>query len=156
MSDTRINAPIYEFADHYFEQPFNGKIVFTNGCFDLLHAGHISYLQESKKHGDYLILGLNSDASVRRLKGKDRPVHSWRDRAIVLAALRCVDAIIKFDEDTPLKLIKRIKPDVITKGGDYHQDQMIGKAFVASYGGQALILSYHEGHSSSALIKKSQ
>ncbi len=156
MSDTRINASIYEFADLYFEQPFNGKIVFTNGCFDMLHAGHISYLQESKKHGDYLILGLNSDASVRKLKGQDRPVHSWHDRAIVLAALRCVDVIIKFDEDTPLKLIKRIKPDVITKGGDYHEDQMIGKTFVESYGGQALILSYYQGHSSSALIKRSQ
>lgn len=101
-------------------------LVFTNGCFDILHVGHIRYLQASKALGTRLIVGLNSDASVRRIKGPDRPVNCQEDRAEVLRALACVDEVVIFDEDTPYELIKRLRPDVITKGGDYEKEDVVG------------------------------
>jgi len=130
------------------------KIVFTNGCFDLLHAGHVTYLEAAKKRGDKLILGLNTDRSVRAIKGPMRPVVNENDRARVLAALESVDAVILFDEETPLKLIKLIKPNVIAKGSDYSADQVVGGKEVQSWGGEIALIDLVEGRSTSNIIKK--
>ena len=130
------------------------KIVFTNGCFDLLHAGHVTYLESAKKRGDKLILGLNTDRSVSAIKGPSRPVVHEQDRARVLAALESVDAVILFDEDTPLKLIKAIKPDVIAKGSDYTADQVVGGKEVQSWGGEIALIDLVEGRSTSNIIRK--
>lgn len=130
------------------------KIVFTNGCFDLLHAGHVTYLEGAKKRGDRLILGLNTDRSVSALKGPTRPVVNEQDRARVLAALESVDAVILFDEDTPLKLITAIKPHVIAKGSDYTADQVVGGKEVLSWGGEIALIDLVEGRSTTNLIKK--
>lgn len=130
------------------------KIVFTNGCFDLLHAGHVTYLEGAKKRGDRLILGLNTDRSVSALKGPTRPVVNEQDRARVLAALESIDAVILFDEDTPLNLINAIKPDVIAKGSDYTADQVVGGREVLSWGGEIALIDLVEGRSTTNLIKK--
>ena len=132
----------------------NQKIVFTNGCFDLLHAGHVTYLEAAKKRGDKLILGLNTDRSVSAIKGPTRPVVNESDRARVLAALESVDAVILFDEDTPLALINQIKPDVIAKGSDYTADQVVGGKEVESWGGEIALIDLVEGRSTSNIIKK--
>ncbi len=130
------------------------KIVFTNGCFDLLHAGHVTYLEAAKKRGDKLILGLNTDRSVSAIKGPSRPVVHENDRARVLAALESVDAVILFDEDTPLKLIKALKPDVIAKGSDYTASQVVGGKEVQSWGGEIALIELVEGRSTSNIIRK--
>lgn len=130
------------------------KIVFTNGCFDLLHAGHVTYLEGAKKRGDRLILGLNTDRSVSALKGPTRPVVNEKDRARVLAALESVDAVILFDEDTPLNLINAIQPNIIAKGSDYTADQVVGGKEVLSWGGEIALIDLVEGRSTSNLIKK--
>jgi D-beta-D-heptose 7-phosphate kinase/D-beta-D-heptose 1-phosphate adenosyltransferase len=130
------------------------KIVFTNGCFDLLHAGHVTYLEAAKKRGDKLILGLNTDRSVSAIKGPTRPVVNEGDRARVLAALESVDAVILFDEDTPLNLITQIKPNVIAKGSDYTADQVVGGKEVESWGGEIALVELVEGRSTSKIIQK--
>ena len=130
------------------------KIVFTNGCFDIIHAGHISYLNEAKALGDILIVGLNSDKSVRRLKGADRPVVNERDRAYILANLKPVDYVVIFDEDTPYELIKEIKPDVLVKGADYKGKSIAGSDIVKSSGGETVLINFIEGKSTSEIIKK--
>lgn len=130
------------------------KIVFTNGCFDLLHAGHVTYLEAARKRGDRLILGLNTDRSVSALKGPTRPVISENDRARVIAALESVDAVILFDEDTPLALINALKPDVIAKGSDYTADQVVGGREVESWGGEVALIDLVAGRSTSNIIKK--
>jgi rfaE bifunctional protein nucleotidyltransferase chain/domain len=130
------------------------RIVFTNGCFDLLHPGHVKYLAEARDLGHRLVVGLNSDSSVKRLKGADRPVQDENARAFVLAGLSTVDAVIIFDEDTPLNLIKAIQPDVLVKGGDWPEDQIVGADIVKAGGGQVLSLPFSEGYSTSALIEK--
>lgn len=132
----------------------NQKIVFTNGCFDLLHAGHVTYLEAAKKTGDKLILGLNTDRSVSALKGPTRPVVHEGDRARVLAALASVDAVILFDEDTPLRLIDAIRPDVIVKGDDYTEAQVVGGKEVKSWGGSVKLIPLVQGRSTSNIIKK--
>jgi D-beta-D-heptose 7-phosphate kinase/D-beta-D-heptose 1-phosphate adenosyltransferase len=132
----------------------NQKIVFTNGCFDLLHAGHVTYLEAAKKRGDKLILGLNTDRSVSALKGPTRPVVHENDRARVLAALESVDAVILFDEDTPLSLINAVKPHVIAKGSDYTADQVVGGKEVESWGGEIALIDLVAGRSTSNIIKK--
>jgi rfaE bifunctional protein nucleotidyltransferase chain/domain len=132
----------------------NKKIVFTNGCFDILHAGHISYLEKARSLGDVLVVGLNSDISVKRLKGKDRPIVSQKNRAKVLSALSCVDFIAIFDSVTPLKLIRSIKPDVLVKGGDWKVKDIVGAEFVQSYGGAVKSLPYIKGFSTRDLIRK--
>lgn len=132
----------------------NQKVVFTNGCFDLLHAGHVTYLEAAKKRGDKLILGLNTDRSVSAIKGPTRPVVNQGDRARVLAALESVDAVILFDEDTPLQLINAIKPDVIAKGSDYTVDQVIGGKEVESWGGEIALIDLVEGRSTTNIIQK--
>ena len=130
------------------------KIVFTNGCFDLLHVGHIRYLSQAKKLGDFLIIGLNSDRSVKKLKGKDRPINSFQDRATLLSALNSVDLVIKFEEQTPENLIKDIVPDVLVKGGDYNIEDIVGYQIVVQNGGQVKTLSFHDGYSSTNYIDK--
>jgi len=130
------------------------KLVFTNGCFDIIHAGHVLYLQEARKLGDILIIGLNSDASVKRLKGSDRPVNNEEDRAIVLAALECVDYVIVFEEDTPYNLIKAIQPDVLVKGGDWKEEEIIGGDIVKAKGGSVISLPYWKGHSTTSIIRR--
>ena len=130
------------------------KIVFTNGCFDLLHAGHVTYLEAAKKRGDKLILGLNTDRSVSAIKGPTRPVVHENDRARVLAALESVDAVILFDEDTPLNLINAIKPNVIAKGSDYSADQVVGGREVQSWGGEIALIDLVEGRSTTGILNK--
>ena len=130
------------------------KIVFTNGCFDLLHVGHIRYLSQAKKLGDFLIIGLNSDRSVKKLKGKDRPINSFEDRATLLSALNSVDLVIKFEEQTPENLIKDIVPDVLVKGGDYNIEDIVGYEIVIENGGQVKTLSFYDGYSSTNYIDK--
>ena len=137
-------------------QKNNKKIVFTNGCFDILHAGHVSYLSRAKSLGDVLVIGLNSDSSVRKLKGKSRPIVPQKNRAMLLAALEAVDFVVTFNELTPIKIIKAIKPDVLVKGGDWKKEKIVGAEFVKLYGGKARSLSYVKGLSTRSLIAKIQ
>jgi len=130
------------------------KIVFTNGCFDLLHVGHIRYLAQAKKLGDFLIIGLNSDSSVKELKGEDRPINSFEDRASLLSALESVDLVIMFEEQTPENLIKDIVPDILVKGGDYNIKDIVGYQTVMQNGGQVKTLSFYDGYSSTNYINK--
>jgi rfaE bifunctional protein nucleotidyltransferase chain/domain len=130
------------------------RVVFTNGCFDLLHVGHIRYLQEARAQGDALIVALNSDASVQRLKGSERPVQTELDRAEIMAALACVDYVTIFAEDTPLEVIKRLSPDVLVKGGDWPVDKIVGHEHVLARGGQVKSLSFQPGRSTTGIIKK--
>jgi len=130
------------------------KIVFTNGCFDLLHVGHIRYLAQAKKLGDFLIIGLNSDSSVKELKGEDRPINSFEDRATLLSAIESVDLVIMFEEQTPENLIKYIVPDVLVKGGDYNIEDIVGYQTVIQNGGQVKTLSFYDGYSSTNYINK--
>ena len=130
------------------------KIVFTNGCFDLLHAGHVQYLQKASELGDLLVLGLNSDESIRRLKGEKRPLLHQTERAQILAALDCVDYLTIFDEDTPDKLIHLVKPDFLAKGGDYSPEEVVGREFVESYGGELALLPFESGKSTTNIIEE--
>ena len=130
------------------------KIVFTNGCFDLLHVGHIRYLAQAKKLGDFLIIGLNSDSSVKELKGEDRPINSFEDRATLLSAIESVDLVIMFEEQTPENLIKDIVPDILVKGGDYNIEDIVGYQIVIQNGGQVKTLSFYDGYSSTNYINK--
>lgn len=130
------------------------KIVFTNGCFDILHVGHIRYLQEAAKLGDVLIVGLNSDASVKRLKGNERPINIENERAEMLGALGFIDYVTIFDDDTPLELIKIIQPDVLVKGGDYEPDEIVGKKEVEERGGKLILIPFVKGKSTTNIIKK--
>lgn len=130
------------------------KIVFTNGCFDLLHAGHAEYLEEARKLGDLLVVGLNSDRSVRAIKGTSRPVNTQTARAVVLAALECVQYVILFNEADPLQLILTIKPDILVKGGDWPAAEIIGAKEVKAYGGSVRTIPFVPGYSTTDLIEK--
>ena len=130
------------------------RIVFTNGCFDILHTGHLSYLREAKKLGDVLVIGLNSDASVKRLKGEDRPINELADREEMLSSLYFVDYVIPFEEDTPKLLIDEILPDVLVKGGDYTADNVVGADTVRANGGKVVILPFVDGRSTTRIIQK--
>lgn len=132
------------------------KIVFTNGCFDIMHVGHMRYLQEAAKLGDVLVVGLNSDASVKRLKGPERPINSELDRAEMMCALGFIDYVVIFEEDTPLELIKKIQPDVLVKGGDYSNEYVVGTAEVEARGGELVLIPFVEGKSTTNIIKKIQ
>jgi D-glycero-beta-D-manno-heptose 1-phosphate adenylyltransferase len=134
------------------EQP--GRVVFTNGVFDLLHPGHIDVLCGARERGDALVVGLNSDASVKRLKGPDRPVRSEAERAYVLAALECVDAVVLFEQDTPLELVQTLQPNVIVKGGDYSPDTVVGAREVRDRGGEVVIIPLTPGQSTTSIIEK--
>jgi D-beta-D-heptose 7-phosphate kinase/D-beta-D-heptose 1-phosphate adenosyltransferase len=129
------------------------RVVLTNGCFDILHAGHVSYLEEAKSCGDRLIVAVNDDDSVRRLKGASRPVNSLADRMAVLAGLAAVDWVVPFREDTPAELIAKILPDVLVKGGDYRVEQIAGGDTVLKHGGEVRVLGFKPGRSTSALIE---
>lgn len=131
------------------------RFVFTNGCFDLIHPGHVALLRQAREQGHYLMVGINSDRSVRELKGEGRPVQSEADRAEVLAAMRDVDGVVVFDEETPAKLIEALKPDVLVKGGDYTPDQVVGRDVVEKHGGRVHIVPLVAGKSSSALAGSS-
>ena len=130
------------------------RIVFTNGCFDLLHLGHIRYLKEARRRGDILIVGLNSDNSARSLKGKDRPLVKEKDRAEILSALEAVNYIVIFDELTPKNLIDKIIPNVLAKGGDWKKEEVVGKDTVEAHGGEVIIIPEVRGYSTSTLINK--
>lgn len=130
------------------------KIVFTNGCFDILHYGHISYLKQAKSLGDILIVGLNSDASVRRIKGNQRPIIPEIERGEILDSIKPVDYVVIFEEDTPENLIHIVKPDSLVKGGDYKVEDVVGARFVQSYGGKVVILPYIQGNSTTDIIQK--
>lgn len=132
------------------------RAVFTNGCFDVLHVGHTRYLQKARSLGDILIIGLNSDASVRKLKGPGRPVNSEDARAEVLAALECVDYIVLFTEDTPQRLIRSLRPDFLVKGGDWEKSKIAGADFVQSYGGKVKTIPFVQGFSSTSTLQKIQ
>ncbi|OAG27978.1 D-glycero-beta-D-manno-heptose 1-phosphate adenylyltransferase [Thermodesulfatator autotrophicus] len=130
------------------------KMVFTNGCFDLLHAGHVSYLARAREAGDFLVVGLNSDTSIRRIKGPKRPVNPQEYRAQVLGALSVVDYVVLFDEDTPERLIKALRPDVLVKGADWPEEKIVGASFVKSYGGKVLRIPFEHEISTTKIIEK--
>jgi len=130
------------------------RIVFTNGCFDLLHPGHVAYLTAAKALGDRLVIGLNDDDSIRRLKGPTRPVNPLENRLAMLAALKPVDLVVPFGEDTPLELIRTLKPDILVKGGDYRPDTIVGAEEVRGWGGEVVVIPFLDGHSSTGLIER--
>ena len=132
------------------------KIVFTNGCFDILHAGHIQYLQRAAMMGDHLIVAVNSDASVKKLKGDERPINNLKSRMEVLASLRCVDYVIDFDEETPAKLIAELKPDFLVKGGDYKREEIVGFDTVTENGGDVVVIPFVNGFSTTSIIEKAR
>jgi rfaE bifunctional protein nucleotidyltransferase chain/domain len=132
------------------------KIVFTNGCFDILHRGHMEYLAKAASLGDILFVGINSDKSVRKLKGNDRPIQDEYSRALMTASLRFVTAVMLFDEDTPYRLIERIQPDILVKGGDYQEKDIVGADIVKNKGGQVVSVDFTDGYSSSRIIEKIQ
>ncbi len=137
-----------------FGRPRDERVVFTNGCFDLLHRGHLEYLCEARSLGDSLIVAVNDDHSVRRLKGDGRPLLGQRDRALLLAGLECVDAVTVFHEDTPRELIAALLPDVLVKGGDYAPDEVVGRAEVEAAGGRLVIVPFREGCSTSEILER--
>ena len=139
-----------------YGRPRSERVVFTNGCFDILHRGHVTYLTQARALGDRLIVGVNTDASVRRLKGEGRPVVQQEDRAYVLAALACVDAVTMFDEDTPAALIQALIPDVLVKGGDYAPDEVVGREVVESHGGILVLIPFVSGRSTTAILHRIQ
>jgi D-beta-D-heptose 7-phosphate kinase/D-beta-D-heptose 1-phosphate adenosyltransferase len=130
------------------------RVAFTNGCFDVLHAGHVAYLNEARAQADLLVVGLNSDASVQAIKGNGRPVNSVADRIEVLAGLGAVDYIVVFDEATPLTLIHQVRPDVLVKGADYRKHEVVGNEYVESYGGRVHLASFRPGYSTTDTIEK--
>lgn len=132
----------------------NRKVVFTNGCFDIIHKGHVTYLNEAKSLGDHLIVGINSDDSVKRLKGKDRPVNNEYDRAFVLDNLKSVDDVLIFNEDTPYDIIKEIIPDLLVKGGDWKEEDIVGSDIVKKNGGKVVSLQFVNDYSTTNILKK--
>jgi D-beta-D-heptose 7-phosphate kinase/D-beta-D-heptose 1-phosphate adenosyltransferase len=131
-----------------------GRLGFTNGCFDLVHPGHVQYLEDVRDRCDFLVLGLNGDASVARLKGASRPVQDEWARARVLLGLRSIDAVVLFDEDTPLELITALKPDLLAKGGDYTPETVVGREVVEARGGELALIPFLPGHSTSGIVKR--
>ena len=130
------------------------KVVMTNGCFDLIHPGHVRYLNQARNHGDLLLVALNSDATVRHLKGAGRPILSEEDRCEIVAALECVDLVTVFQEETPARLIQDLLPDVLVKGGDWPLDQIVGRAEVEAAGGEVISIPFEEGYSTTSLIEQ--
>jgi len=130
------------------------RIVFTNGVFDILHPGHLRYLQAARRHGDLLIVGLNSDASVRRNKGPERPINPEQERAEVLEALDCVDAVSVFDEETPADIIRRVQPDILVKGADWAADRIVGRDTVEARGGKVILEQVEQGYSTTSIIER--
>lgn len=158
MSKRIDRVPVYNAEDaavYADTKRRSGKlIVFTNGCFDLLHPGHLEILERAREMGDCLFVGVNSDDSVARLKGPARPVQTLECRSAILSSLRSVDCVIPFEEDTPLKLIQKILPDILVKGGDYTADEVVGAEVVIANGGRVKIVPLLEGHSTTSIIRK--
>jgi rfaE bifunctional protein nucleotidyltransferase chain/domain len=142
--------------DKFLNDNKGKRIVFTNGCFDILHRGHVTYLAEAKKLGDLLVIGLNSDASVRKLKGPERPINKETDRQYVMSQLKSVDFVEIFDEPTPLNLILKVKPKILVKGGDWKIDQIVGAKEVLADGGDVFSLNFVDGYSTTSIINKIQ
>jgi D-beta-D-heptose 7-phosphate kinase/D-beta-D-heptose 1-phosphate adenosyltransferase len=136
------------------ERAAGRRVVFTNGVFDLLHPGHVRYLQQARALGDLLIVGINADESVRRYKGPDRPITSELERAEILAGLACVDAVVIFGEDTPAEIIRSLQPDILVKGADWPADQIVGRDTVEARGGRVVRVTVEPGHSTSALVER--
>lgn len=130
------------------------RIIFTNGCFDILHLGHVSYLKQAKELGDILVLALNTDDSVKKLKGDSRPINNQQDRALVINELKSIDYVTFFSEDTPYNIIKTLKPNIIAKGGDYSPEQVVGKDIVERYGGKVEIIPFVEGKSTTNIVHR--
>jgi len=145
-SDLERNLAYWRFRDQ--------KIVFTNGCFDILHLGHIDYLSKAADLGNILIIGVNTDASVSRIKGPQRPLQDQESRSVILASLKFVDAIVLFDEDTPYELIRQIQPDILVKGADYKPEEIVGYDIVMAKGGKVITLDFLPGYSTSGIEKK--
>lgn len=141
-------------ARHWRAALGKSSLVFTNGVFDLLHPGHVDVLLAARQQGDALLVGVNSDASVQRLKGPSRPVRTEKERAYVIAALGMVDAVVIFEQDTPLELIRALEPDVLVKGGDYSEESVVGAQEVRALGGRVVIVPLTPGHSTSAIVEK--
>lgn len=158
MTRTAIVDPVSKIMDWdhaaVWRRAQRGAVVFTNGVFDLLHPGHVDVLLASRREGDALIIGLNSDASVKRLKGPGRPVRPLPDRAYVLAALSMVDAVVQFEQDTPLELIRQLTPDVLVKGGDYSLETIVGAREVQGWGGRVAIVPLTPGQSTTSIIQR--
>ena len=152
LDPARKVLSLQEAADWRDARP--GRVVFTNGVFDLLHPGHVDVLVGARAHGDALVVGINSDASVRRLKGPERPVRTEAERAYVLAAFAAVDAVVVFSEDTPLELVRALTPDVIVKGGDYNEATIVGAAETRSRGGDVVVIPLTPGQSTTGIIAK--
>jgi len=156
MKDYRLKVKGLDDAGKEIEElkSLGKRIVFTNGCFDILHIGHARYLHEAKSLGDHLVVAVNSDRSVRAIKGPERPVTSQDERAEMLAALGCVDSVVIFDEDTPLKAIKYLMPDVLVKGGDWKPNEIVGGDIVLAAGGEVRSIAFVEGSSTTGIIKR--
>ncbi len=148
----------YKAASHVIAawQYFGEKIVFTNGCFDILHQGHLSYLMEAKELGGKLVIGLNNDFSVKAIKGNNRPINPQESRAFLLASLSFVDAVILFEEETPVRLIEQIRPAILVKGSDYAGKTIVGAEFVKSYQGEVILLDFLPDHSTTSIVEKIQ
>jgi rfaE bifunctional protein nucleotidyltransferase chain/domain len=158
MARTKKHRKFYELGD-FLEvrrtlKKLGKKVVFTNGCFDLIHAGHVRLFREAKKHGDVLVVALNDDASVRKLKGPSRPVFPLAERWEILEAIEAIDYLTSFSEETPQKIIAALLPDVLVKGGDWRPEEVVGKMEVEAAGGKVVIVPYLKGHSTSSIIKK--
>ena len=149
-----LKEPVGSIFKKYKEQ--GKKIVFTNGCFDLIHKGHIKTLYEAKRIGDILVVGINTDESIRRIKGEDRPIMPLDSRQAVLASLQYVDYVVPFEEDTPMNIIKQIRPNIIVKGGDYTEDEIVGRELVINLGGFVRIIEQSPGYSTTGIINKIQ
>ena len=132
----------------------NKKIVFTNGCFDIIHLGHIDYLSKAKDLGDILLIGLNTDDSVKRLKGNNRPIKNQLERSVLLASLQFIDGIILFNEDTPYELIKKVKPNILVKGSDYKKEDIVGADIIENTGGDIITIDFLEGYSTTSILDK--
>ena len=158
MTDANIPDPAERIRDwegaRYWRERQTGRVVFTNGVFDLLHPGHVDVLLGARRAGDRLVVGLNSDASVRRLKGPERPVRNEAERAYVLAALEMVDCVVVFEQDTPLELIRTLRPDVLVKGGDYTEQTIVGASDVRGWGGDVRVIPLTPGQSTTSIIRK--
>ena len=150
----KIERAWLDLAKNLKSQRDGRKVVFTNGCFDILHVGHVRYLKEARAQGDLLIVALNSDESVRLLKGPSRPLQSEDDRAEIMAALSCVDFVTIFEQETPQQLIETLRPDILVKGGDYKTDEIVGAEFVLSYGGSVRALQFVSGVSTTKIADR--
>ena len=158
VSPPALRTPVSKIMNRttaaHWRATVSGAVVFTNGVFDLLHPGHVDVLDAARREGDVLVVGVNSDASVRRLKGPERPVCSEADRALVLAALEAVDVVVVFDDDTPLALVQALQPDVIVKGGDYAPASIVGADIVATRGGRVVVVPFRAGQSTTSIIER--